>query len=144
MVAMGLRTSLIVALAIPLSMLMSFAILQAMDVTLNMVVLFSLVLALGMLVDNAIVIVENIYRYMQEGHSRLDAARLGAAEVAWPVITSTATTIAAFAPMLVWTGVMGEFMSKSCGSGRVTNVNGPLQGRILSVPQCIGIPFPLA
>ncbi len=111
MLAMGLRTSLIVALAIPLSMLMSFAILQAMDVTLNMVVLFSLVLALGMLVDNAIVIVENIYRFMQEGHGRLEAARLGAAEVAWPVITSTATTIAAFAPMLVWTGVMGEFMS---------------------------------
>ncbi len=110
MVALGLRTSLIVALAIPLSMLMSFATLQAMHVTLNMVVLFSLILALGMLVDNAIVIVENIYRYRQQGAARLRAAREATAEVAWPVIASTATTLAAFAPLIFWPGVMGEFM----------------------------------
>jgi multidrug efflux pump len=110
MVFMGVRSSLIVALAIPMSMLMSFAIIQAMGVTLNMVVLFSLILALGMLVDNAIVIVENIYRFMEMGYDRLEAAHRGAAEVAWPIIASTATTIAAFSPLLFWPGVMGDFM----------------------------------
>jgi multidrug efflux pump subunit AcrB len=110
LIFMGALSSLIVALAIPLSMLMSFAILQALDVTLNMVVLFSLILALGMLVDNAIVIVENIYRFREQGNSRLRAAMLGAREVAWPVIASTATTLGAFAPMLFWPGIMGEFM----------------------------------
>jgi multidrug efflux pump subunit AcrB len=107
---MGLRTSVIVALAIPLSMLMSFAILQFLGYTLNMIVLFSLILALGMLVDNAIVIVENIFRHRQLGEGRIEAARNGAAEVAWPVITSTATTLAAFGPLLAWPGIMGDFM----------------------------------
>ncbi len=107
---MGPRMSLIVALAIPLSMLMSFAILQGLGYTLNMVVLFSLILALGMLVDNAIVIVENIYRHMQMGKTRIKAAMDGTAEVAWPVIASTATTIAAFSPLLFWPGIMGDFM----------------------------------
>ena len=110
MLFMGFRTSLIVGLAIPLSMLTSFAILSAMGITLNMIVLFSLILSLGMLVDNAIVIVETVYRFMQMGHSRIEAAMKGTAEVAWPVITSTATTVAAFAPLLLWSGVMGEFM----------------------------------
>ncbi|NIA06566.1 MAG: AcrB/AcrD/AcrF family protein [Actinobacteria bacterium] len=107
---MGLRTSIIVGLAIPLSMLMSFALLQGLGYTLNMVVLFSLILALGMLVDNAIVIVENIYRHMEMGLGRIEAAKKGTAQVAWPVITSTATTIAAFSPLLFWPGIMGEFM----------------------------------
>jgi multidrug efflux pump subunit AcrB len=107
---MGLRSSLIVASAIPMSMLISFAVLQAMGVTLNMVVLFSLILALGMLVDNAIVIVENVYRHRQMGYGPVKAAMMGTREVAWPVITSTATTVAAFAPMLFWPGIMGEFM----------------------------------
>ncbi len=110
-VFMGLRSSLIVATSIPLSMLMSFAVIQMLGVTLNMVVLFGLILALGMLVDNAIVIVENIYRYMEMGHTRLASARKGTAEVAWPVIASTATTLAAFSPILFWPGLMGEFMS---------------------------------
>jgi multidrug efflux pump len=107
---LGLRTSIIVAAAIPMSMLISFAIIAALGYTLNMIVLFSLILALGMLVDNAIVIVENIYRYMQMGYPRAQAAMKGTSEVAWPVITSTATTIAAFAPMLFWPGMMGDFM----------------------------------
>ncbi len=110
MLFMGLRTSLIVALAIPLSMLMSFAVIQLLGLTLNMVVLFSLILSLGMLVDNAIVIVENIYRHMEMGRDRLHAAMKGTAEVAWPVITSTATTIAAFCPLVFWPGIMGGFM----------------------------------
>jgi multidrug efflux pump subunit AcrB len=80
------------------------------DITLNMVVLFSLILALGMLVDNGIVIVENIYRHMQEGQSSLTAARAGTDEVAWPVITSTLTTLGAFFPVLFWPGIVGEFM----------------------------------
>ncbi len=75
-----------------------------------MVVLFSLTLALGMLVDNAIVIVENIYRYMEQGFSRIEAAMKATGEVAWPVIGSTLTTLAAFAPMILWPGIMGDFM----------------------------------
>jgi multidrug efflux pump len=107
---LGWRPSTIAALVIPLSMLITFFIIQALGYTLNMIVLFSLVLVLGMLVDNAIVIVENIYRHLQLGYSRMEAARLGAAEVAWPVITSTLTTVCAFLPLLFWPGIMGDFM----------------------------------
>ncbi|MEJ2495239.1 MAG: efflux RND transporter permease subunit, partial [Ignavibacteriaceae bacterium] len=107
---LGIRNAFFVAIAIPLSMLMSFFILQAIDVTLNMVVLFSLILALGMLVDNAIVIIENIYKFLEEGHSLVEAAKLGTAEVGWPVFTSTMTTVAGFFPMLFWPGVVGDFM----------------------------------
>ncbi len=107
---MGWRTSAIVALAIPLSMMISFAVISALGYTLNMIVLFSLVLSLGMLVDNAIVIVENIYRHRQAGLPRVEAALAGTREVAWPVATSTATTVAAFSPLVFWEGMMGEFM----------------------------------
>ena len=107
---LGFRTSAIVAFAIPMSMLMSFSAIVMLGYTLNMIVLFSLVMALGMLVDNAIVIVENIYRHMQLGYSRTDAAMKGAAEVAWPVATSTATTLAAFSTLIFWPGIMGDFM----------------------------------
>ncbi len=107
---LGFRNAILVSLAIPFSMLLSFSILQAMDFSLNMVVLFSLTLALGMLVDNAIVIVENIYRYLEQGAGRIEAAMRATGEVAWPVIGSTMTTVAAFFPMIFWPGVMGEFM----------------------------------
>lgn len=107
---LGLRNALFVGIAIPLSMLMSFMILDAMGVSLNVMVLFSLVLALGMLVDNGIVVVENIYRYMDEGMESFEAARRGVSEVAWPIIASTATTLAAFVPLMLWPGIMGEFM----------------------------------
>ncbi|MDP6545857.1 MAG: efflux RND transporter permease subunit [Phycisphaerae bacterium] len=110
MVFMGIRTSSIVALAIPLSMLLTFSVTMALGYTLNMVVLFGLILAMGMLVDNAIVIVENIYRHKQMGLPRVEAAMKGAGEVAWPVISSTATTLAAFSPILFWPGVIGDFM----------------------------------
>jgi multidrug efflux pump len=106
----GGRSAVFVSLAIPYSMLMTFIFLTGGDITLNMVVLFSLILALGMLVDNGIVIVENIYRHMQEGDPRVTAARVGTDEVAWPVITSTLTTLGAFFPVLFWPGIMGEFM----------------------------------
>ena len=108
--SMGIRNAILVSLAIPFSMLISFMVLYAMGITLNMVVLFSLTLALGMLVDNAIVIIENTYRFMQQGASRIDAAMRATSEVAWPVIGSTVTTLAAFFPMMYWPGIMGEFM----------------------------------
>jgi multidrug efflux pump len=107
---LGLRNAMFVGIAIPLSMLMSFMILQVMGVTLNVMVLFSLVLALGMLVDNGIVIVENIYRHMDEGLSSTKAVITGVGEVAMPIIASTATTLAAFLPLAIWPGIMGEFM----------------------------------
>lgn len=107
---LGLRNALFVGIAIPLSMLLSFSILDAMGITFNVMVLFSLVLALGMLVDNGIVVVENIYRLMTEGKKPIEAARLGVGEVAWPIIASTATTLGAFLPLAIWPGIMGQFM----------------------------------
>jgi len=107
----GGQSAIFVALAIPYSMFITFSLLSGFNVTLNMVVLFSLILALGMLVDNGIVIVENIYRHMQQGKPREEAAAVGTDQVAWPVITSTLTTLGAFSPMLFWPGIMGEFMS---------------------------------
>ncbi len=107
---LGLSNSMFVAVSIPSSMLLSFIVLKALGVSMNMVVLFSLILALGMLVDNAIVVVENIYRYMEEGWERGLAAKKATGEVAMPVIASTATTLAAFAPLLFWPGMAGEFM----------------------------------
>jgi len=109
--ALGARNAILVSLSIPFSMLLSFIVLYALGITLNMVVLFSLTLALGMLVDNAIVIIENVYRYMEQGVPRVQAAMRATGEVAWPVIGSTFTTLAAFFPMVFWPGIMGEFMS---------------------------------
>ncbi|MGB2424212.1 MAG: efflux RND transporter permease subunit, partial [Flavobacteriales bacterium] len=108
---LGLRNALFVGVAIPLSMFMSFLILNSLGVTFNTMVLFSLVLALGMLVDNGIVVVENVYRLMDEGYSPFDAAKYGVGEVAWPIVASTATTLAAFLPLAMWPGLIGEFMS---------------------------------
>jgi len=107
---MGLRNAILVSMAIPFSMLLSFTVLNLLGITLNVVVLFGLTLALGMLVDNAIVIIENIYRYMEQGAPRVEAAMRATSEVAYPVIGSTLTTLAAFSPMLFWPGMMGEFM----------------------------------
>jgi multidrug efflux pump subunit AcrB len=107
---LGMRNALFVGIAIPMSMFMSFMILAALGVTFNTMVLFSLVLALGMLVDNGIVVVENVYRYMSEGKSPVEAAKYGVGEVAWPIISSTATTLAAFLPLALWPGLFGEFM----------------------------------
>lgn len=107
---LGLRSALFVGIAIPLSMLLGFIFLNLGGNTLNMMVLFSLILSLGMLVDNGIVVVENIYRLLNEGYSKKDAARLGVGEVAVPIIASTATTIAAFFPLLFWKSLVGEFM----------------------------------
>ena len=107
---LGFRNALFVGSAIPLSMFISFLILNAFGITLNLMVLFSLILALGMLVDNGIVVVENVYRLMSEGKSSIQAAKEGVGEVAWPIITSTLTTLAAFLPLAFWQDTIGEFM----------------------------------
>jgi multidrug efflux pump len=107
---LGLRNALFVGMAIPMSMVISFVILSLMGNTVNMMVLFGLVLALGMLVDNAIVVVENIYRFVHQGHSLFSAARYAVGEIAIPIIASTATTLAAFFPLVFWKGIVGEFM----------------------------------
>ncbi len=108
---LGTRNALFVGIAIPLSMFIAFNILAALGITVNMMILFSLILALGMLVDNGIVVVENVYRLMEEGYSPMAATKKGVGEVAMPIISSTATTLAAFLPLALWPGLMGQFMS---------------------------------
>ena len=110
MFTMGLRNSLFVGAAIPLSMLMAFTILSAFGMTLNTMVLFGLVMGLGMLVDDGIVVVDNVFANMKKGMPRVQASKIGIGEIAWPVISSTATTLMAFLPFALWPGTMGKFM----------------------------------
>ena len=107
---LGFKNALFVGFAIPMSMLMALAILSFMGFTLNTMVLFGLVMGLGMLVDNGIVVVENAYSLMQKGMPRMEAVKQGMGEVAWPIIASTATTLAAFFPLGLWPGVLGNFL----------------------------------
>ncbi|MEP4947623.1 MAG: efflux RND transporter permease subunit, partial [Flavobacteriaceae bacterium] len=108
---LGFRNALFVGFAIPMSMFMSFMILSAVGYTLNTMILFGLIMGLGMLVDNGVVVVENVYRLMdKEGMSRIEAAKKGIGEIAVPIIISTATTVAAFVPLGLWPGLMGQFM----------------------------------
>ncbi len=108
---LGFRNALFVGFAIPMSMFMSFMILNALGYTLNTMILFGLIMGLGMLVDNGVVVVENVYRLMEkEGMSRKEAAKKGIGEIAIPIIISTATTVAAFIPLGAWPGIMGNFM----------------------------------
>ena len=108
--ALGFRSALLVGLAIPGSFLMAILVLAAMGLTINIVVLFSLILAVGMLVDGAIVVTEFADRKMQEGHARRIAYAQAAKRMAWPIAASTATTLAAFMPLLFWPDVTGQFM----------------------------------
>jgi multidrug efflux pump subunit AcrB len=101
---------LFVGAAIPLSMMMAFAILSAFGLTLNTMVLFGLVMGLGLLVDDGIVVVDNVFANMKKGMSRVQASKVGIGEIAWPVISSTATTLAAFIPLALWPGTIGKFM----------------------------------
>ncbi|GEJ51818.1 TPA: efflux RND transporter permease subunit [Flavobacterium psychrophilum] len=110
MFTMGLRNSLFVGAAIPLSMMMAFTILSAFGLTLNTMVLFGLVMGLGMLVDDGIVVVDNVFANMKKGMPRIEASKIGIGEIAWPVISSTATTLMAFLPFALWPGTMGKFM----------------------------------
>lgn len=108
---LGFKNALFVGFAIPMSMFMSLMILNAMGYTMNTMILFGLIMGLGMLVDNGIVVVENVYRLMdEEGMSRVEAAKKGIGEIAFPIIISTLTTVAAFVPLGLWPGVMGQFM----------------------------------
>ena len=108
---LGFKNALFVGFAIPMSMFMSLMILNYLGYTMNTMILFGLIMGLGMLVDNGIVVVENVYRLMEdEGLSRVEAAKKGIGEIAYPIIISTATTVAAFIPLGLWPGVMGQFM----------------------------------
>ena len=108
---LGFKNALFVGFAIPMSMFMSILILNLLGYSLNVMILFGLIMGLGMLVDNGIVVVENVYRLMdEEGMSRIQAAKKGIGEIAFPIIISTATTVAAFVPLGLWPGIMGEFM----------------------------------
>jgi len=108
---LGFKNALFVGFAIPMSMFMSLAILSAFGYTLNTMILFGLIMGLGMLVDNGIVVVENVYRLMdEEGMSRIEAAKKGIGEIAFPIIISTVTTVAAFVPLGLWPGLFGQFM----------------------------------
>ena len=108
---LGFKNALFVGFAIPMSMFMSLMILNQLGYTMNTMILFGLIMGLGMLVDNGIVVVENVYRLMdEEGLSRVEAAKKGIGEIAFPIIISTATTVAAFIPLGLWPGLMGQFM----------------------------------
>ncbi len=108
--ALGLRSAIMVGIAIPTTFLMGFLLLTVFGYTLNMMVMFGLILSVGMLVDGAIVIVEYADRRMAEGTSRKTAYAEASKRMFWPVITSTATTLAAFVPFLFWQDLAGEFM----------------------------------
>lgn len=108
--ALGLRAALLVAVAIPGAFLGGIMAISLMGFTLNVVVLFALILVIGMLVDGAIVVVELAERHRAEGRPRRDAFRAAAQRMAWPITASTATTLAVFVPLLFWPGVAGQFM----------------------------------
>ena len=131
--ALGLRSSLIVGVAVPASFLFGMIVLQAMGLTVNIVVLFSLILAVGMLVDGATIVVEYADRKMAEGVHRRDAYAQAAKRMAWPVIASVSTTLAAFLPLLFWPGVVGEFM-KYLPLTLIITMGGSLLVALLFVP----------
>ena len=108
--ALGLRSAGLVGLAVPGSFLTGILVLYTLGLTVNIVVLFALILAVGMLVDGAIVVTEYADRKMIEGLPRRDAYLAAAKRMAWPITASTATTLAAFMPLLFWPGIVGEFM----------------------------------
>ena len=109
--ALGMRSAILVGIAIPTSFLIGFFLLALSGLTMNMMVMFGMLLAVGMLVDGAIVVVEYADRKMAEGVDRAEAYTAAASRMFWPIISSTATTLAAFLPMLLWPGVSGKFMS---------------------------------
>ena len=107
---MGKKSSILVSLSIPFSFLMSMIILSFFNVTINVVVLFALILSVGILIDGAIIVVEYANRRSSEGLSKKEVFILSAKQMAIPVIASTSTTLAAFFPLIFWPGIAGEFM----------------------------------
>ncbi|TCS62941.1 efflux RND transporter permease subunit [Varunaivibrio sulfuroxidans] len=108
--ALGVRSSILVGISIPGSFLSGILVIAMFGMTLNTVVLFALILSVGMLVDGAIVVTEFADRKMTEGETRKVAYAMAAKRMAWPIIASTATTLAAFLPLMFWPGIVGEFM----------------------------------
>ncbi|MDD4154980.1 MAG: efflux RND transporter permease subunit [Candidatus Cloacimonetes bacterium] len=106
----GWRNALLAAWGIPFSFMLTFIVLRFTDITMNNLSLFALVLVLGMIVDDAIVVIENIYRYIEKGYAVKDAVITGVKEVTWPVIAAIATTCAAFLPISLTEGIMGKFI----------------------------------
>ena len=131
--ALGLRAAGLVGLAIPSSFLLGILALYSLGLTVNMVVLFALILAVGMLVDGAIVVTELADRKMAEGLPRAEAYAVAAKRMAWPIIASTATTLAAFMPLLFWPGVVGEFM-KFLPITLIVTLTGSLLMALIFVP----------
>ena len=107
---LGFKNALFVGFAIPMSMVISFFIIELLGYTMNTMILFAMIMGLGMLVDNGIVVVENVYRLMSEGMGRIEATKKGIGEIAIPIMVSTLTTVAAFVPLGLWPGIMGQFM----------------------------------
>ena len=107
---LGFKNALFVGFAIPMSMVISFFIIELLGYTMNTMILFAMIMGLGMLVDNGIVVVENVYRLMSQGMSRIEATKKGIGEIAIPIMVSTLTTVAAFVPLGLWPGIMGQFM----------------------------------
>ena len=104
------RMALLTSLSMPLVVMGSLFAMQILGLTFNLISMLAIIIALGMLVDNSIVVSENIHRYHEDGLNEFDAAYKGTSTIFWPVTATVLTTIAAFAPMLVTTGVMGEFI----------------------------------
>lgn len=107
---LGIRSALLVGVAVPGSFLMGILLIGSFGITINMMVLFALIMAVGMLVDGAIVVTEMADRRMAEGESRKDAYTRAAIRMSWPIIASTCTTLAAFVPLALWPGTTGQFM----------------------------------
>ncbi len=110
-VFMRARIAFLTGLGIPFAMLGGIVLMSLYGISLNMISLFSLILVLGLLVDDAIVVTENVYRYVEQGMDPRQAAMQGTAEVAWPVVATVTTTIAAFLPLLLIPGTMGVFLA---------------------------------
>ncbi len=108
---LGIRNALLVGTAVPLSIFVGFLVLSLLGYTVNFVILFSLIIALGLLVDNAVVIVENIFRYREAGAGKIEAAIKGTTEVGGALLAATTTLVAAFFPLVFWPGIIGQFMS---------------------------------
>jgi len=107
----GWRNALFAAWGIPFSFFLTFLIMDFLGVTMNNLSLFALILVIGMIVDDAIIVLENVHRYREQGMSAKEAAIKGTNEIMWPVVAAVATTVAAFLPMLLISGMMGKFMS---------------------------------
>ncbi len=109
-VFLNFRVAFITALGIPVSFLVAIILIHYLGYTINMISLFAFLIALGMIVDDAIIVTENVYRHMENGVEREQAALIGSKEVFWPVVASTCTTIAAFLPMFGVSGTLGKFI----------------------------------